>query len=181
MIRHRAFLSSLVTATSLACASVPAWADSDGLPQLDTSLFFEQLFWLAISFVVLYALMAYVALPSVKRTQDRRMATIGAELAAAQAANESAKATMADYEKALTMARAQAHATVNEIAAQAAKESAIKQAAQQQQLAKRLQEAEAKIAATRDAAVRDVKSSVADLALAIVARVTAFGSDRHHA
>ena len=145
---------------------------SAGLPQLDTALFPEQLFWLAISFGVLYALMALVALPAVRRTQDGRAEAIAADLKAAEQANEQAKSMMARYEKALADARAEAQGTIAEIAAQAAKESAAKQAAQQQELAGRLNEAEAKIAAARDAAIRDVKAGAAELAAAIVDKVT---------
>jgi F-type H+-transporting ATPase subunit b len=153
-------------------------AAQEGLPQLDPAHFPSQLFWLAVTFALLYVCMQFVALPGVKRTQDKRVATIEGNLKAAQAANEAAKRMMADYEKALTDARAKAQATVSEIAAQAAKESAAKQAVQQQELAKRLAEAEAKIAAARDAAVRDVKSSAADLAAAIIDKVTKPGA-RH--
>jgi len=179
MIRLRIPFAA-VCAVLCALTSFTALADQDGLPQLDPSHFPSQLFWLALSFAVLYALMAFVALPAVQRTQEQRAETIERELAAAQAANEAARATMAQYDKALADARAAAQATVSGMAAQAARESAAKQAAQQQQLAKRLAEAEAKITATRDAAVRDVKNAAADLAGAIVAKVTATRSGRFH-
>ena len=103
---------------------------SAGLPQLDTALFPEQLFWLAVSFAILYVLMAYVALPAVRRTQDNRADTIAADLKAAEQANEQAKAMMAKYEKALADARAEAQGTIAQIAAEAAKESAARQAQQ---------------------------------------------------
>jgi F-type H+-transporting ATPase subunit b len=146
--------------------------DEAGLPQLDTSLFPEQLFWLAISFAVLYVLMAYVALPGVKRTQDKRHHVISSELASASAANEAARAMVAQYEKALADARAKAQATISDMTTQAAKESAAKQATQQQELSKRLQDAEASIRAVRDAALKDIKGAVSDLAQGIVEKVT---------
>jgi len=108
----------------------------------------------------------------VRRTQDNRADTIAADLKAAETANEAAKAMMAQYEKALADARAEAQATISEIVAQAAKEAAAKQVVQQQDLAKRLNEAETKIAAARDIAIRDVKAGAGDLAAAIVEKVT---------
>lgn len=145
---------------------------SAGLPQLDAALYPEQIFWLAVSFAVLYCLMAYVALPAVRRTQDKRAETIASELAAAARANEEAKATIAHYEKALAEARAKAQANVNQIAAQAAKDAADKQAAQQRELAKHLAGAEGKITSARDAAIRDVESTAGELAKSIVEKVT---------
>jgi len=154
-----------------ALAAGPALAESDGLPQLDTGLFPEQLFWLAITFALLYLLMNFIALPSVRRTQDQRAATIKGELTAAQDANEAAKAMLAQYEKALADARAEAQATVSAIAAEAAKQSAAKQAEQHERLAKRLSDTEAKIAAARDSSVKQIRETAVDLASAIVEKI----------
>ena len=146
--------------------------DKGGLPQLDASLFPEQLFWLAITFGLLYILMAFVALPGVKRTKDNRQSIITTELAAATAANEAAKATIATYEKTLADARANAQKTVTEITTEAAKISAEKQAVQQKELGAQLDAAEAKIYAARDAALKDLKDASTELAQAIVEKVT---------
>ena len=159
-------------AAFLAWAEESAEAAQEGLPQLNPAHFPEQLFWLAVTFALLYVCMRYIALPNVQRTQDTRAQKIAGDLAAAQASNEDAKNMMVKYEKALADARAQARATVGEIAAKAAQESAAKQAAQRQQLAKRLAEAEAKIAEARDAAVKDIKGTASSLADAIFEKVT---------
>jgi F-type H+-transporting ATPase subunit b len=169
-------LFAVLPAAGAALYALPLMAaesgEKSGLPQLDTTLFPEQLFWLAISFAILYVMMAYVALPGVKRTQGTRRQTIAAELAAASAANEAAKAMIAQYEKALADARASAQATVGEITAQAAKESTSKQAKQQQDLHQRLHEAEAKIIAARNAALKEVNAAATELSNAIVEKLT---------
>jgi len=167
---------SAILATGAVFRALPALAaeapdQGGGLPQFDTALFPEQLFWLAISFALLYGLMAYIALPTVRRTQDKRSDVISAELAAAQKANDEAKAMMAQYEKALIDARAEAQATVNEISTQAAKEAAARQTVQQQTLAKRLSEAGAQIATARDSAVKEVRATALGLAEMIVEKV----------
>jgi F-type H+-transporting ATPase subunit b len=145
---------------------------SAGLPQLDTALFPAQLFWLAVSFALLYALMAFVALPSVRRTQDKRAAVISDDLAAAAKANEEAKALMAAYEKALRDARMKAQAIINESAVHAAREAAKKHASKQEELGHRLAAAEAAIAAARDAALKDIRGNVTELAAAIVDKIS---------
>ena len=143
-----------------------------GLPQLDTSLFPEQLFWLAVTFATLYLLMAYVALPGVNRTQDNRRTIINKEIATAALASEQARATMAHYEKALADARTEAHATVAAITAKAALEAAAQQTAQKQAINKRLREAEAKISVERDIAIIHIEKSATELGQNLVERVT---------
>jgi F-type H+-transporting ATPase subunit b len=172
---------SLLLATALTSSSMllgqGAYAEEAkaGLPQLNTAMFPEQLFWLALSFGLLYVLMSRVALPKISATQDTRRAAMAADLAAAQTANDNARTMMAQYEKALADARIQAQATISEITASAAKESASKQATQQQAIAMRLSEAEAKINASRDAAIKGVKDEAANLAKSIVERVSGGG------
>jgi F-type H+-transporting ATPase subunit b len=166
-------LGSLLVAGALLSAC-PALAEeaSQGLPQLNPAHFPEQLFWLAVTFALLYVMMRYVALNAVKRTQDTRADVIAADLAAAQAANDEAKALMTKYEKALADARARAQATVNEFARQAAQQASQKQANQRVELVKHLTEAEARIHAARDAALKDIKGTAANLAAAIIEKVT---------
>jgi len=173
--RSYVYLPALVAGTAMLYAWPLAAAESGksgGLPQLDVSFFPGQLFWLALTFGILYLLMTYVALPGVRRTQDNRQGTIASELAAAKAANEQAKAMIAQYEKALADARSNAQTTVNEIKLVAAKESAERQAVQEKELSKRMHEAEAKIAAARDAAIGDVRKTAADLSTVIVERMS---------
>ena len=153
--------------------ALPALADEPkaGLPQLDPAYVPAQLFWLAISFGLLYLLMAFVALPRVRKTQDSRKQGIASELAAAAAANEQAKAMVVQYEKALTEARARAEAQVSAIKTRVAEESAAQQAVQHSHLTRRLHAAESKIAAARNAALGNIQGVAADLAGAIVEKI----------
>ncbi len=143
-------------------------AEGGGLPQLDPAFFPGQLFWLAVTFGLLYVLMAYVALPGVRRALDKRQAVIEADLAAAAAANGDAKNILSSYEKALADARAKAHVLLNDVKEQASKELAQQQAAQHQQLSQKLHEAETKIAAARTAAMREVDATASGLAQVIM-------------
>jgi len=159
------------------CSSLPAWAeesDKGGLPQLDTSLFPEQLFWLAISFALLYVLMSRVALPRVANTQSTRKQIIASEIEAARTASETAKTTVAAVEKSLATARANAQANVSEMMAEVVKDASLRQAAQEKELMRRLHRAEADIAVTREAALKSIQSSATDLAAVAVEKILGF-------
>lgn len=175
MALQRKLLSIGLTAGA-AFYALPSFAaeggEGGGLPQLDTTLFPEQLFWLAVSFAVLYVLMAAIALPGVKKTQDKRQHILSSELSVASRANEEARAMVAQYERALTDARAKAQATISAMSADAAKEAVAKQTVQQQELNKRLQDAETSIRAVRDVALKDIQNVASDLAHGIVEKVT---------
>lgn len=165
----------LSLAAAALCAAPARAAEAGaqaGLPQFDVALFPAQLFWLVVNFGVLYILMAFVALPRIQRAQKKRSDAVAAELTAATAASDAAKTMIAHYEKALADARATAQQEVNSLTAEAAKHAAEQQAVQQRQLAKRLQEAEAKIAAARTAALGNARGVASELAAAVLEKIT---------
>ncbi len=172
-------LTNLVALTSGAVAlqTLPALAEEGGaakagLPQLDVSLFPEQLFWLAISFALLYVMMRYVALPGVQRAQDNRKQIIDAALTAAKAANEQARDMGHQADKALAEARAKANATIGDIKTQASKLASDEQTAQSKILGGRMRDAESNIASARDAALKEIEGKAAELAAQIVENVS---------
>lgn len=161
-------------ATAVALYALPLWAaDAEGgLPQLNFALYPEQLFWLAVTFTLLFVVMNYVALPGVRRTQESRHLTLTDELAAATAAHEQAKATALAGEKAIVEARAKAQAIVEEINSREAQIAFDKHAAQDKELLHRLQEADKRIAVMRDAAIQEMRSLANELASQIVEKVS---------
>lgn len=84
------------------------------MPQLDPSTFAPQLIWLAITFVVLYVLMARVALPRIEAVLEVRADRIADDLDTAEGMNKKANEALKGYQEALADARVKAQ----EIAAQ---------------------------------------------------------------
>ncbi|MGA8412850.1 MAG: F0F1 ATP synthase subunit B', partial [Xanthobacteraceae bacterium] len=70
-------------------------------PPFNRETFASQLFWLAITFALLYLLMARFALPRVGSIIEARRSKIDSDLAAAAQLKTNAEAAMAAYEKAL--------------------------------------------------------------------------------
>jgi F-type H+-transporting ATPase subunit b len=166
-MRHARFLLFSAVASAASFLVMPVHAEEAakaGLPQFDMSYFPGQIFWLAVTFTILYLLMSQIALPGVERTQEKRAAAIAAELAAASAANEEAKKIVADYEKRLSEARAEAQATVTAFTRRAAQALLDRQAEQQQKLNRHMAEAEARIAEARAAALEDAQTAIIEIA-----------------
>lgn len=157
--------------------SLSAWAKEEetgvkgGLPQFDTGLFPEQIFWLVVSFITLYVLMAFVALPRVAKTQANRKTVIAKEIETARAANETAKASVGVTEKSLNLARADAQAKVSEMLAKVAEEANERRATQEKELLRKLHHAEEDIATSRAAALEQVEEKAADLAKAVIEKI----------
>src|SRR3974390_249223 len=82
-------------------------------PPFETEHFPSQLFWLAVTFVLLYALMAKIALPRIGAIFAERSRVIGDDLKAAEELKQRSDAAHAAYEKSLADARARAHGIAN--------------------------------------------------------------------
>ena len=141
-------------------------------PPFQAETFASQLFWLAIAFAALYLLSSRVLLPRVGGIIEARADKIEGDLAEAQRFKAEADTANAAYEKALADARSRAQALANATREQQAAEAEKKRKALEQQLDVKLGEAEKAIAATKAAAMGNVRTIAAEAAAAIVKQLT---------
>lgn len=81
---------------------------SVGMPQLDFSTFPNQIFWLVVSIIVLYFIVAKVALPRIGSVIEDRHNAVANDIEQAADFKRKAEEAEAAYNAALTEARAQA-------------------------------------------------------------------------
>ncbi|MDD3371889.1 MAG: F0F1 ATP synthase subunit B' [Alphaproteobacteria bacterium] len=163
---------------TFALSSLPSWAEEaheaaeeGGLPQFDPAGFPEQIFWIVISFILMYLLMNFLVLPRYAVTQGKRKEVISSEIESARVANEEAKISVAVAEKALSEAREKAQADVTEMLTRVADEAVERQATQEKDLLRKLHSAEEGIAVARAAALEKVRGVALDLAENVVEKV----------
>ncbi len=142
-----------------------------GFPPFDSHTFPSQLVWLVITFVLLYALMAKWALPRVGKVIDSRQKLIEDDLAEADQFKQRSDEAVAAYEKALAEARARAQAIANETREKQAAAADATRKTLEGELNVKLAEAEKSIAATKQAAMANVRAIAEDAARAIVERL----------
>lgn len=147
-------------------------APKGAFPPFQRETFASQAIWLAVSFVILYALVARLALPRIGAIIENRRSRIAADIAEAQRFKDESDAAIAAYEKALADARARAQALANDMRLKQIAAADAARKALETRLDARLAEAERTIAATRTAAMANVRAIASDAASAIVERLT---------
>jgi len=147
-----------------------------GLPQLDTTTFAGQLFWLVISFALLYFVLSRMAVPKIGGVIADRNARIRGDLDEAAAAQKASEAAVANYEKALSDARTKATKLSDEIRAQVQAESAKQSDAASKQLAADMQKAETRIAEMRAGAMSRLGTIVRETTSGIVEKLMGEGA-----
>lgn len=127
------------------------------MPQLDLATFPPQLIWLAITFLLLYAVMATVGLPRVKSVLAARRARIEGDLEKAAQMKSEAEAVIAAYEKALAEARMQAQITLRETSEALNAQSAERQRKVIEELSRETAAAERRIAEAKSQALGSLR------------------------
>lgn len=174
MTSLRSLMAVAAGIAGLAVSSAPALAAEGGgagLPQLDPSTFASQIFWLAVTFIALYLLMSRVALPRVRDVLEERERRITDDLEKAQRLKDESEAVLAEYEKALADARANAQAMFAQAAEQANAEAAKRQQDMAQKLAKQLETAESRVQAAKAAALDNIRQVAIEVAQDAAARL----------
>jgi F-type H+-transporting ATPase subunit b len=151
---------------------IPGGEHGRGFPPFDAQTFASQLFWFALTFIVLYLLMSRVALPRIGTILEDRRKRIESDLAEAQRFKEASDAAIVAHEKALAEARGRAQALANETREKAAAAAAARRKEVDAKLHARIADAEKSIAATRSAAMTNVRGIASEAAAAIVERLT---------
>ena len=151
------------------------------MPQLDPSVFSPQLIWLAISFLVLYILMARVALPKVARVLKERETRIEGNIEKAEMLREQAEEALKAYEHAIAKAKAEAQAILQKGLQEIALETQNRESAFQQKMKAESDAAEAKISAAKNQAMAGIKDLAAELAQDIAEKLTGAMTDSKQA
>jgi F-type H+-transporting ATPase subunit b len=154
-----------------ATGQIPASEHGVRFPPFDAHTFPSQLLWLAVTFVALYLLMSRIALPRIASILEQRRQRIADDLGQAQRLKGESDAAIAAHEKALNEARSRAQALASETRARAATEAEARRKEVDAKLTMRIAEAEKTIAATRNAAMANVRGIAGEAASAIVERL----------
>lgn len=148
----------------------PAFAA--GLPQLDPSTYSSQVIWLVITFVVLYVLMAKVALPKIGEVLEERQSKIDDNLAKAEELKSQSDAASKAYETSLADARSKAQDAIREVKDAAHAEAAARQSEMNNKLQAKIADSEQVISSARDEALSGIKEVATDVASSAVSKLT---------
>lgn len=132
----------------------------------------SQIFWLVVTFAILYVAVAFVFLPKIRAAVESRDGAIKDDVAKAAALSAKADESVKKFEAQIAEARARARDTAAKAKAEADAKSAAATTAKETELNARLAAAEARIADTRAKAMANVSAVAEEAAAAIAERLT---------
>lgn len=166
-----AAIGGLLASPALAATAAGDGHGGGGLPQLDAHTYPTQIFWLVVTFVILYAIMSKVALPRIAEVLEERQERIADDIETAERLRSEAAAVQAEYEKALADARGRAQDLFRETTDALAKEQAEAEAETAKKLARKTKTAETRIDKQRTEALESLRTVASETAAAATAKL----------
>jgi F-type H+-transporting ATPase subunit b len=142
------------------------------MPQFDPTFYTTQLFWLFVTFALLYVLMSTLAMPKIGAVLEERQRKIDDNLDKAAQLKSEAEAAIALYEKALAESRAQAQEILRASGDVMAKQAEERQKQLGDRLSQQIKAGEARINAAKDQALTHVRDIAAEVAKVAAAKLT---------
>ena len=153
------------------------------MPQIAqiSEIFASQLFWLALTFGLIYLIIGRGMLPKIEGVVEARDRRIADDLAAAEAARARADEIERDYDAKTAESRAEAQKLVVAAREASAREAEAKLAAADAETGERIAAAEADVRAALQTAVSDIENVAAEAAQDMVDRLAGISVDRERA
>ncbi|WP_409433413.1 F0F1 ATP synthase subunit B' [Litorimonas sp. RW-G-Af-16] len=169
-------LSAIKANILMAAAAKPAANASDAaekaFPPLDPATFPSQIFWLLLSFFVLYFLLSKIFLPRIGETLEERSSRIADDLDAASRMQREAEEAEKAYKQALSDARAKASNVAETTRQSVDAELEAELAEADAEAAAHAAVAESRIRDVRKAALANIEVVAADAAQATIEALT---------
>jgi len=142
------------------------------MPQLDPTWFVSQLFWLLITFAVLYTVLARFVLPPLQSIVARRAGTIEGDIARAESLKAEAETARQDYERTLAEARARAQQLIDDARATQKAKADLAGKEMDRQVAAKLAEATSRITSQKKDLIAQLTPATEELTSLIVEKLT---------
>ncbi|MEC9078412.1 MAG: F0F1 ATP synthase subunit B' [Pseudomonadota bacterium] len=151
------------------------------MPQLDFATFPTQIFWLCITFLLLYLVMWKVVIPRISGVLEERQSRVENDLERAEQLQLEATSVLAAYEESISNGKLESQKIIQEATLQIAESQAHREAEALERISAMTAEAEGKINAARNDAIADIRSVAAELVQITVLKLSGSEVSREEA
>jgi len=127
-------------------------AEKAGMPQLDSEFWISQIFWLSLTFSVLFIILSKFILPKISENLEMRKAQILENISAAEKQREESDSKIKEYEEIIKNCKNEAKIYINQSKEKLMRDIKLKKQSLNEDLSKEIQKAEAEIQELRDKA-----------------------------
>ena len=127
-------------------------AESGGMPQLNPEFWFSQIFWLIITFGMLYIILSNIILPKISSNLEQRKSQISDNIEAADKQREESEMKLKEYDEIISKSKTEAKNIFNQTREKAQKDINSKKEILDKQLDLEIKKAEEEISKLKKSA-----------------------------
>ena len=127
-------------------------AESGGMPQLNPEFWISQIFWLTLTFGILYLVLSKLILPKISANLDTRKSQILENIEAAEKQREDSEMKLKEYEEIISKSKLEAKTIFNQAREKALKDINAKKEVLEGQIDEEISKAEEEIKTLRNGA-----------------------------
>ena len=127
-------------------------AESGGMPQLNPEFWISQIFWLTLTFGILYLVLSKLILPKISANLESRKSQILENIEAAEKQREDSEAKLLEYEDVISKSKLEAKTIFNQAREKALKDINVKKEVLDKQIDEEISGAEDEINTLRNSA-----------------------------
>ena len=132
-------------------------AESGGMPQLNPEFWVSQIFWLIITFGILYVVLSKLILPKISANLEARKSQILENIEAAEKQREESEQKIEEYEKIVQSSKNEAKNHFKQAREKVLKDIGVKKEALEKEIDEEVNKAENEIKTFRDSAPEKIK------------------------
>ena len=132
-------------------------AESGGMPQLNPEFWVSQIFWLIITFGILYVVLSKLILPKISANLETRKSQILENIEAAEKQREESEQKIKEYEKIIQGSKNEAKNYFKQAREEVLKDIGVKKETLEKELDEEVNKAEIEIKTFRDSAPEKIK------------------------
>ena len=132
-------------------------AESGGMPQLNPEFWVSQIFWLIITFGILYVVLSKLILPKISANLETRKSQILENIEAAEKQREESEKKIEEYEKIVQSSKNEAKNYFKQAREKVLKDISVKKEILEKELDEEVNKAEIEIKTFRDNAPEKIK------------------------
>jgi F-type H+-transporting ATPase subunit b len=147
---------SIITILSLYSANSMAEGQGGGLPQMDIGTYPSQIFWLIVTFGILYLFMWKFAIPKLRTTVEERKDKISTDIDDADELKIEAESILSEYKAKITESNTEATEIYNSTKSTIDKKTDLSKQENEQKLKKLIDESQATLKKKENDAIEDI-------------------------
>ena len=146
-------------------------AESGGMPQLNPEFWISQIFWLTLTFGILYIVLSNLVLPKISDNLESRKSQILENIESAEKQRENSEAKLKEYEEIVLKSKLEAKSIFNQAREKALKDINAKKDVLDKQIDDEISKAEQEIKSLRDGAPDKINKIAIDTSSELIQKL----------